>query len=407
MRPIPHAAGVYLGVLQFVFALGWTTYVIYLPKLAVAVGLSAGAVAIILMLDQAIFTVTDFAMGVAADKVSRAVGRLGRWAAAITLVSGAAFLGLPFVARAGLGAPALLTLIVIWAVTSSALRAPPLMLLGKYAARPAIPYLASLVMLGVGIAGAVSPYLATTLTKQDPRLPFAIASIALVLVSLALAKVERAMAKEAPATREPPTSVERAVPAPILVFGLATVIFAFGFQLHFFFNSAPLFKKFTADIGTLMPVFWVGFSVGVVPASRITKRWGGLPVMGAAGLLGAIAIVLMESATALGVTIAAQLVVGAAWGCILMSAFAVAAALGATGHEGKTTGLLFSALALATLARMAAGARGALTNPAYAPLLSWAPIVCWTIAGALLLALTTDFGVKYRTRNSRNGRSMT
>ncbi len=392
MRPIPHAAGVYLAVLQLVFAFGWTTYAIYLPRLAASVGLSAGAVIVILMLDQAIFTVTDFSMGVAADKVSRLIGRLGHWVAAITLLSCAAFVGLPFVAGAHLGAALFLALTVIWAVTSSALRAPPLMLLGKYAARPAIPYLASLAMLGLGIAGALSPYLTMILTKQDPRLPFVIASVALVLVSLALTKVERTLAKQAPAKSEPPKTVDRAVPAPVLVFGLAIVIFALGFQLHFFFNSAPLFKQFTNNIGTLMPVFWVGFSVGMFPVSRITKRFGGLPVMGAAGLLGAIAIVLMESATALGLTVAAQLLVGAAWGCILMSAFAAAAALGATGHEGKTTGLLFSALALATFARMAASAGGALSDPALAPLLHWAPIVCWAVAGALLVGLTASYG---------------
>lgn len=59
MRPIPHAAGLYLAVLQFVFALCWTAYAIYLPRLAASVGLSAGAVVVILMLDQAIFTITD------------------------------------------------------------------------------------------------------------------------------------------------------------------------------------------------------------------------------------------------------------------------------------------------------------------------------------------------------------
>jgi MFS transporter len=389
MRPIPQAAGVYLAVLQLVFALGWTSYAIYLPRLAASAGLSAGAVLVILMLDQAIFTVTDFSMGVAADKVSRLIGRLGHWVAAITLVSGAAFVGLPFVASAG--AAPMLVLTVIWAVTSSALRAPPLMLLGKYAARPAIPYLASLAMLGVGIAGALSPYLARTLANQDPRLPFVIASVALVLVSLSLAKVERMLAKQAPANNEPPKTVDRAVPAPVLVFGAAVVVFALGFQLHFFFNSAPLFRKFTGDIGTLMPVFWVGFSVGMFPASLITKRWGGLPVMGAAGLLGAIGIVLMESSGTLGLTIAAQVLVGVAWGCILMSAFAAAAALGASGHEGKTNGLLFSGLALATFARLAAGASGALSNPALAPLLHWAPILCWAIAGALLVALSVTF----------------
>ncbi len=392
MRPIPHAAGLYLAVLEFVFALGWTTYAIYLPKLAASVGLSTGAVIVILMLDQAIFTVTDFSMGVAADKVSRIIGRLGHWVAAITLVSCVAFVGLPFVAGHGLGATTLLTLTVIWAVTSSALRAPPLMLLGKYAARPAIPYLSSLAMLGLGITGAISPYLSAMLTKQDPRLPFVIASVTLVLVSLMLAKVERSLAKQAPAANELPKTVDRAVPAPVLVFGLAIVTFAVGFQLHVFFNSAPLFKKFTSDIGPLMSTFWVGFSVGMFPASRITKRWGGLSVMGAAGLLGVAAIVLMESSTSLGLTVAAQVIAGAAWGAILMSALASAAALGAVGHEGKTTGLLFSALALATFARMATSASGALNDPALAPLLQWAPVACWTVAGVMLVGLSVVYG---------------
>jgi MFS family permease len=229
------------------------------------------------------------------------------------------------------------------------------------------------------------------LTRQDPRLPFVIASVVLVLTSCVLVKVERMLAKQAVANSEPAKTIDRAIPAPVTMFALAMIILALGFQLHFSFNTVPLFKRFTSDVGILMPVFWVGFSVGMFPASLIAKRLGGLPVMGAAGLLGAIAIVLMESASALGVTVAAQFVVGAAWGCILMSAFAAAAALGATGHEGKTTGLLFSALALATFARMAASASGALTDPALAPLLRWAPIVCWAAAGALLLGLSVAF----------------
>ena len=69
--------GVYLAVLQLVFTLGWTTYVIYLPKLAAQVGIAPSAVILILMLDQAIFTITDTAMGIAADRIAPFVGRLG------------------------------------------------------------------------------------------------------------------------------------------------------------------------------------------------------------------------------------------------------------------------------------------------------------------------------------------
>src|SRR5947199_10307546 len=84
--------GIYLAVLQLVFTLGWTTYVIYLPKLAAQVGIAPATVILILMLDQAIFTVTDTAMGIAADKISALVGRLGGFVAILTAVSCAAFL---------------------------------------------------------------------------------------------------------------------------------------------------------------------------------------------------------------------------------------------------------------------------------------------------------------------------
>jgi hypothetical protein len=131
------------------------------------------------MLDQAVSTVRDFATGVAADKVTKVLGRLGKWVAIVTALCCAAFLVLPFVAAAG--APLFIALTPVWATTSSALRAPPLMLLGKYAAKPAIPYLSSLAMLGYGIAGALAPYLAIALRDIDPRWPFALASIVLVL----------------------------------------------------------------------------------------------------------------------------------------------------------------------------------------------------------------------------------
>jgi hypothetical protein len=387
VRKIPQAAGLYLAVLEFIFTLGWTVYAIYLPKLAASVGIAAGTVIFILMLDQAVFTVMDFTTGGAADKVSRLVGRLGHWVAAVTLLSCIAFVTLPFVAGAQLGAVVFLTLTMTWAITSSALRAPPLMLLGKYAARPSIPYLTSLAMLGLGVAGAVSPYLSTTLTGLDPRLPFIIASATLALASFALAKVERSLAKQALPNSAAPQIASRKVSAPIVIFALASIVLAIGFQLHFFFNSAPVFKKFAGDLNALMPIFWIGFSIGMFPASLITKRFGGMPVMGLAGIVGAAAILVMQFAGTLELAVAAQLVAGAAWGGILMSAFAAALAIGYTGAEGKTTGLLFSALAIATFARMTVTATGTLSNPGLAPLVHWAPAACWAAAGIVLLAL--------------------
>jgi hypothetical protein len=75
---------------------------------------------------------------------------------------------------------------------------------------------------------------------------------------------------------------------------------------------------------------------------------------------------------------------------MLMSAISAALAIGDSGAEGKVTGFVFSALALATLARVAAIAGGLQKLPEYAPLLHWAPVACWSVAGAGLLVVVAS-----------------
>jgi len=381
-------AGIYLAFLQLVFTLGWTTYVIYLPALAKDVGIAPGAVIFVLMLDQAIFTITDTTMGIAADRIAALVGRVGIFVGTLTALSCAAFVSLPFVAGAGDGAQIwFIALVVIWSVTSSALRAPPLLLLGKYAARPNIPFLSALAMLGYGLAGAVSPYLGTVLRDIDPRLPFVISSVVLLITTLALSRVEGDLARDAaPAKPIEPPKAFGTVP---VIFIAAMLLLALGYQLHFSVNSAPYFLRFAQpmELQWLMPVFWIGFNLAMFPASLVVKHRGGLIVMGAAGLLGAVAVLAAELAGGLEMLVVAQFVAGAAWGCMLMSAVSAALAIGHTGAEGRVTGLVFSALALATFARMAAVAGGLQKMPEYAPLLHWAPVACWAVAGAGLLVI--------------------
>jgi len=385
-----NSTGVYLAILQLVFTLGWTVYVIYLPRLAAQVGIAPTAVILILMLDQAIFTITDTAMGIAADRIAPVVGRLGVFVASLTALSCAAFVALPFVAETGPNAQVIfIALIVIWSITSSALRAPPLTLLGKYGARPQLPFLSALAMLGYGVAGAVSPYLGVTLRNQDPRLPFVISSVVLLITAMALSKVERGLSQQAPQNETKETAPAKPLGKVPVAFIASMVILALGYQLHFSINSAPFFLQFAkpADLEWLMPVFWIGFNIAMFPASVVTKRRGGLIVMGFAGLLGAIAVVGAEMAGSLNMLIAAQFLAGAAWGCMLMSAVSAALAIGETGAEGKVVGLVFSALALGTFARMAAVAGGLQKLPEYTPLLHWAPVACWSVAGAGLLVL--------------------
>jgi hypothetical protein len=137
----------------------------------------------------------------------------------------------------------------------------------------------------------------------------------------------------------------------------------------------------------LLPVFWIGFNIAMFPASVVAKRRGGLIVMGAAGLVGALAVLGAEYAGSLNTLIATQFVAGAAWGCMMMSAISAALAIGHSGAEGKVVGLVFSALALATFARIAAVAGGLQKLPEYAPVLHWAPVACWSVAGAGVLVI--------------------
>jgi hypothetical protein len=387
---VANRTGVYLAVLQLVFTLGWTTYVIYLPKLAAEVGIAPSAVILLLMLDQAVFTITDTAMGIAADRVSKLVGRLSVFVGVLTAISCAAFIALPFVAGTGPGAQAwFMGLVLIWVATSSALRAPPLTLLGKHRAKPAIPFLSALAMLGYGLAGAVSPYLGVALKNEDPRLPFVISGVVLLLTTFALAKVERYIADEPLAKPAEPAKPLGAVP---IYFIASMLILSLGYQLHFSINSAPFYLRFAqpADLQWLQPVFWIGFNIAMFPASVVVKHRGGLIVIGAAGLLGALAVLGAELAGNLQIMVVAQFFAGAAWGCMLMAAVSAALAIGETGAEGKVVGLVFSALALATFARMAAVAGGLQKMPEYAPLLQWAPIACWAVAGAGLLAIAAS-----------------
>ena len=277
--------GLYLAALQLVFTLGWTTYVIYLPKLAAEVGIAPSAVILILMLDQAIFTIADTAMGIAADRLAPYVGRLGLFVGLVAAISCGAFVAMPFVAGVGAAAQGwLIALIVIWSITSSALRAPPLTLLGKYRARPQVPFLAALAMLGYGVAGAVSPYLGVVMREHDARLPFVISSVVLLLTAVALSRIEHDVARDTSSL----TPAEAAKPLGVtsIIFIVATIALALGYQLHFAMNSAPFYLRFAKpdDLPWLMPVFWIGFNIAMFPACLIVKHRGGLVVMGAAGL---------------------------------------------------------------------------------------------------------------------------
>ena len=376
--------GAYFAVLQFFFALTWTVYVIFLPKLAVEAGLPKSAIVWILLLDQVVFTLTDWAMGVYADRTSRVLGKLGRAIALITAVSCLAFVLLPFIAPGG--SPTLfLALTLVWTATSSALRAPPLMLIGKYAARPSQPWLSGLYLLGLGVAGAVAPYVTVALRDADPRLPFILCTVAVIAATGGISWAERALANNAVPAEPSPKK------PPMLLFLTGIALAGIGFQIHFSLNSAGYFLRFAkpADLEHLMPVFWIGFNLLVLPATLITKRFGAVAIMAAGAFIGAIAAYAATNAGSLEPLLAAQFVAGAAWSFVLMSAFAAALAIGSTGAEGRVSGAAFSMLALASVARIALVATQLNQDPVVVSMLGIAPPILWILTGIL-------FAIAYR-----------
>jgi hypothetical protein len=235
----------------------------------------------------------------------------------------------------------------------------------------------------------MAPYLTVTLRDLDPRWPFALSSIALALATVGILWVERALKQQGAST----TSIEAADVAvrkpPVAPFLFAVALLGIGFQIHFSLNSAPQYLRFAkpADLEYLMPVFWIGFNLLMLPASWLTQRYGGALVMGVAGWLGAIAAHAASTATNLDLLVVAQFVAGGAWGTVMMSAFAAALVIGRTGREGLVTGGMFSLLALAAFSRIAIVASQLNKDAQFAPLLTWLPAVLWVAAGLVLLVL--------------------
>ncbi len=374
--------GIVFALLQLFFTLTWTVYVIFLPRLAAEAGIAKSWIIWILVADQLVFLIADWAMGVKADRSARIVGKLGPQIGLITLISALAFLALPLAAPNG--SPLLfLALTFVWTITSSALRAPPLVLIGKYAATGAKPWLSGMWLLGLGIAGAIAPYLTGVLRDADPRLPFALASIAVALTAWAMAWAERNLASSAPAKTTAPAK-PLSIPSFLIVVALA----ALGFQIHFSLNSAPQYLRYAApaDLSQLMPLFWVGFNLAILPLTWILRRQGEFKVLAAGAVIGTIAVLYSTQAGALGPLITAQIIAGAAWAAVMFGMFSAATTLGHTGREGFSAGGMHSMFALATMLRILVIAMQLNQDKDIMQSLTWAPALCWGTAALLLIA---------------------
>src|SRR5204862_1793858 len=252
--------------------------------------------------------------------------------------------------------------------------------------KPAQPWLSALSLFGLGVAGAVGPYLTVTLRDLDPRIPFAVSSLALALATIGILWAQRALAATAG-----PSTTSSATTAPPLSsassFLVAVALVGVAFQIHFSVNSAPLYPRHAkpVELPYLMPVFWIGFSLLMLPASAATKRFGGIAVMGCGAIVGALASGLSFAMDNLRALLVLQFLAGGAWGCVLMSAVAAGLHFGHTGREGKVTGAPFALLAAAAAGRLVMVIARLPQDTSYAVLLQWLPTAAWAAGGAILL----------------------
>jgi MFS family permease len=392
-NPLTKSGGpaLYLGIVQFVFVSTWTVYAIFLPVLLASVGIAKQWTAWVLMADQVLFVVFDVAAGYAADRVNRLYGRIGPWVVGVTALSCLTFLLMPWLAvadgenGAAWRAPLLLTITAIWAITSSALRAPAFALISRHAAKPQIPSLAGFALMGMALAGAIAPWLGASLRDLDPRLPFAVSSLSLLVLAAGLIWAERSAALPADSKDDEVSEVPTL--RPKLFFPLLALA-ALGYQILFNLDAAPRYLRDAQpqDLLWLMPVFWIGFNGSVALADRITKRIAVARLFAIACGLGAVSAASAMYFTGLGAASIGQLVAGLAWGAALVAAFGVVGefASGPNRQRHATlTGLLFSMLALATFARIGINASG-LMQQWSTPLLA-APALLWLAVAAIAL----------------------
>ncbi|MEZ5726954.1 MAG: hypothetical protein R3E48_02480 [Burkholderiaceae bacterium] len=174
------------AAIQFLLGITWVAYVYYLPGLLEQVGIERTWLIAFLLVDQAVFGLADWTVGWLGERTERYWARLGRWIVAGSVLSSAAMLLLPWVAR--LGSPALLVATTfVWITASSAMRAPVVAMLGR-TARPAAKLSWLRRCSPAARCQPMAPWVANGLKRLSPELAPAAGAAALVIASLAVVR---------------------------------------------------------------------------------------------------------------------------------------------------------------------------------------------------------------------------
>lgn len=328
---------------QALLALSWTLYALLLPPLLRQAGLDAPTVAawlaLLLIADQLVFAAADCASGLWAARLARNARPLASPIAVAAIVSSTALAGLPWLAQTG-SVAALLAATLVWALGGSLLRAPLLSVLGRAVATDTRTRRVAAVTIGLAVAGACAPWLTSQLAGADARLPLGLAGAALALAALYVGRVEAQLPPARDNGRLP-----RDAAALRLLAGASLAAVAAQLQ------TALAAKAQYAASGAgpdWLALFWLGCALGGLIAPACARRLPERPVVALALAAGGLCLLGALTAPSLPALAGAQALAGLLWGIALSSLFASAAVRGA-----GSLGLLFAALALAVVVRLA------------------------------------------------------
>ncbi|CAN5338102.1 hypothetical protein BH09PSE6_BH09PSE6_18180 [soil metagenome] len=422
--PVSRRLPAAICLLQGVLVATWTAYALLLAPLAERAGIAATALVWILFADRVIFVVADWASGLYADWLSATLRRIGPWLVGAAVLSGLLLCLLPL--ASDVSASLFIATALAWACVSSFLRAPVFALLGRAGSHHSTGPAISISLIGVGIAGALGPLTTQALRGLDPLLPFALASISIALITLALARIEASSVDErcgeprsaARIAAVPPEfrGATRLAANPDGTKGLlrevlrappyrsALALAALAACAALAVQGITVLMPQQLPFKTLLPTpqwtaaFWIGFSLGLAPAALGASRHYTWRAAGIGFGIGAIVLALLHYRLLSDALPAALTVLGACWAIgytfLLMRALEARPGVSA----GIPVGLLLSGLSFAAALRLLMVGTGVQAALPIAALCA----ACWAVVATACL-LAAVIGRQRTARVSRAG----
>jgi hypothetical protein len=373
-EPGSKAVCVWVAALQFIAALTWTMYVLFLPGLFEQVGIDKRWILWMLVIDQVVFAVSDWYASAHTDRLLRRWRGVASPLMLLILLSAAMMAALPWVAD--LRQPALfVAVVVLWVIGSSALRAPAFSLLSEVGGLSNRAGTISWALVGLSLASALGPLLTLLLRQVDPHVPLALASSVLAMAALLTVRMT-------PQLDVPP---QASGPARDVV-GFVAVVYlaALGMQLHTALTGEMVAARFPQlPLPAFRTIFWLGFAAGLLVAARAARAPNEHRAAVTAMLVGTVAMLLVRHAENLAAFAVAQALAGGAWAVVFTGLLVAAIQRGGEEAKGRYLGLLFMATALAAMTRLLV----VVADLQRLTLVGWLSICTWLLAALVLVVL--------------------